>query len=178
MNVYQANEANDEDSHLNVLVAYEDFAAGTRAMAMLKRVGNQCGRQARLIHTMWRFDVLSDASYFELAVSEALAADIIVISAREGKSLPQRIREWISHWLLMKIRRPVALVATLDYPQVRIKREACVLPYLAKLAHYGNMPFFANGGGRANGNGLAPINVRHSSSVEPLPRETAPCGQF
>jgi len=174
----EANEGNEDDSRLIVLVAYEDFAAAIRAMAMLKRVGNQCGQQARLIPLIWRFDVLADDSYFELAVGDALAADIIVISAREGKTLPQKIREWIAHWLLVEDRRPPALVATLDYHPVRMKRQSCVLPYLAKLAHYGNMPFFANDGDRASGIDPAPISVRHSSSGQLLPGEPVHCDLF
>ena len=143
----QTMTTNEDNSDMKVLVAYEDFAAGTRAMAMLKRVGSQCGQQGQLVHIMWRFDVLSDESFFELAVSEALAADIIVIATREGKSLPQRIRVWIARWLLMKNRRPLALVATLDYHRDKQHSKRCVLPYLEKLAHYGKMRFFANDAG-------------------------------
>ena len=149
---------NEENPDTNVLVAYEDFAAGTRAMTMLKRIGNQCG-PGQLIHMMWRFDVLSDESFFELAVNEALAADIIVIATREGKSLPQRIKDWIARWLLMKDRRPMALVATLDYRPAKLSSKGCVLPYLTKLAHYGKMQFFANGSEAATRLNLAKINA-------------------
>jgi hypothetical protein len=133
-----------ENPKMKVLVAYEDFAAGTRAMAMLKRVDSQCDRPGQLIHRMWRFDVLADADFFDLAVREALGSDIIVIATREGKSLPQKILDWIARWLLMKDSRPLALVATLDYPPIKASSEGCVLPYLTKLAHYGNMQFFSN----------------------------------
>jgi hypothetical protein len=147
--------SNKGNENMNVFVAYEDFSAGARAMAMLKRVGSQCGQRAQLIHMMWRFDILSDESLFELAVSEALAADIIVIATREGRNLPQRIRDWIAHWLLMKDRRPLALVATLDYDSLNPVGEGCVLPYLTKLAHYGGMQFFATVSGEANVGDLA-----------------------
>jgi len=144
---FQTMKTEEKNPDTNVLVAYEDFAAGTRAMAMLKRVDSQSDQPGQLVHMMWRFDVLSDESFFELAVSEALAADIIVIATREGKSLPQRIRLWIARWLLMKNRRPLALVATLDYHRNQQHSKRCVLPYLEKLAHYGKMRFFANDAG-------------------------------
>jgi hypothetical protein len=127
---------------LQVLVAYEDLAAGKRAMEMLERVSRQCGEPGRWVHSMWRFDVLADATYLTVAVSEALTADIIVIAAREGEPLPQRVRDWIAHWLLVKKDRPAALVATLDYPR---PAQPCVLPYLEKSAHLGRLQFFANG---------------------------------
>jgi hypothetical protein len=136
---------------MNVLVAYEDFAAGKRAIAMLKRVDSQCGGPGQLTHMMWRFDVLADGDFFDLAVQEALAADIIVIATREGGSLPQRIRDWIARWLLMKQSRPQALVATLDYPRAKPAGAGSVLPYLTKLALFGKMQFFANGGGHSHG---------------------------
>jgi hypothetical protein len=147
----------EQTQPVNVLIAYEDFAAGARAMAMLKRVDVQCGEPGQLIHMMWRFDVLADADFFDLAVREALAADIIVIATREGKRLPQRIRDWIARWLLMKKSRPLALVATLDYPprKARSSSEGCVLPYLAKLADYGKLQFFANDGRQSHGFDLA-----------------------
>jgi len=145
----------EQSQPLRVLVAYEDFAAGTRAMAMLNRVESQSGEPGELTHMMWRFDVVADADFFELAVKEALKADIIVIAAREGKGLPQRIKDWIARWLLMKQSRPLALVATLDYRPVKASSEAPVLPYLAKLASFGKMQFFANGSSPDTGNDLA-----------------------
>jgi hypothetical protein len=155
---FQTMKTEEENLDMKVLVAYEDFAAGTRAMAMLKRIGSQCGA-GQLIHMMWRFDVLSDESFFDLAVNEALAADIIIIATRDGKSLPQRIKDWIARWLLMKERRPLALVATLDYHSAKPRSQSCVLPYLTKLAHYGQMQFFANGGADATGFNFAKINT-------------------
>ena len=100
-----------------------------------------------MIHTQTirRFDVLSDPSFLELAVSEALAADINVIAMSEGKGLPQKVRNWIARWLLMKQDRPLALAASLDHHRVKASDQRSVLPYLAKLAHYGKMQFFANG---------------------------------
>jgi hypothetical protein len=145
----------EENNLVTVFVAYEDFAAGIRAMAMLKRVDNRCDQPGQLLPIMWRFDVLSDASFFELAVSEALAADIIVIATRKGKGLPQRIKDWIARWLLLKQRRPLALVATLDYRPVKASSKASVLPYLAKLARFGKLQFFANHDGYVTGVELA-----------------------
>jgi len=152
-------ESKGESCPVNVLVAYEDFASGTRAMGILKRIDNQCGQPGQLIHMMWRFDVVADADYFDHAVREALASDIIVIATREGKSLPQRIRDWIARWLLMKTERPLALVAALDYPPAKASKEVHVLPYLSKLAQYGKMEFFANGNGNAHGFDLPGIDA-------------------
>lgn len=149
----------EQSQPLNVLIAYEDFAAGTRAMGMLNRVNSQCGEPGQFNHMMWRFDVLTDPEFFELAVSEALSADIIVIAARKGQGLPQRIRDWIARWLLMKQRRPLALVATLDYRPVKSSKQATILPYLSKLASFGKLRFFANAGSAASGAELANLPV-------------------
>jgi hypothetical protein len=132
-------------SDLQVLVAYDNFTAGTRAMEMLKRINRQCGGPERMAHVMWRFDLISDASFFELAINEALAADIVVIATIEGIELPQKIKDWLIRWLLVKEYRPLALVATLDYTLTKADKHDCVRPYLAKLAGFGKMQFFANG---------------------------------
>ncbi len=159
-------KTNLKEHDINVLVAYEDFAAGCRAMALLKRVGSQCGGPGRLIHMMWRFDVLSDPCYLELAVSEALAADIIIIAMREGRGLPQKVRNWIARWLLMKEDRPLALAASLDHDREKTSDQVCVLPYLAKLAHYGKMQFFSNRCAQATGVDLGGAKVNATLQSE------------
>ena len=164
-------KTNLEENDINVLVAYEDFAAGCRAMAMLKRVGSQCEGPGRLIHMMWRFDVLCDPSYTEHAVSEALAADIIIIAMREGKGLPQKVKSWIARWLLMKEDRPLALAASLDHNGVKANDQVCVLPYLAKLAQYGKMQFFSNRCAQAAGVDLGSAKVNAISQPETLSNE-------
>lgn len=130
---------------LRVLVAYDNFISGKRAMALLKRVDGPGGAGGRLSHIMLRFDLMADPAFFELAVNEALAAEIVVIATAEGKDLPQQVRAWIVRWLLVKETRPLALVVTLDHKLVRAGEPPCVSPYLAKLAHYGKMQFFTNG---------------------------------
>jgi hypothetical protein len=152
-------KTNQPENNMRVLIAYEDFAAGNRAMAILKRIGRQCGGPGRLIHMMWRFDVLSDSSFLELAVSEALAADIIVIAARDGQGLPQKVRHWIARWFLMKEDRPLALLAALDHNRVQGSGTGHILPYLAKLAHCGRMQFFSNGNDQATGVALGRIKT-------------------
>lgn len=159
------------ENAINVLVASEDFAAGCRVMAMLKRVGSQCGGPGRLIHMMWRFDVLSDPSFLEPAVSEALAADIIIIAMREGKGLPQKVRNWMARWLLMKEDRPLALAASFDHDREKTSDQGCVLPYLARLAQYGKMQFFSNRCAQATGVDLGSTKVNAIKQPETMSKE-------
>jgi len=145
---------------VRVLVAYEDLAAGRCAMEMLQRIGHQCGGASRLVHLMWRFDVLADSSCSELAANEALEADIIVIATREGDGLPQPVRDWIARWLLTKADRPTALVAALDHDRVPAGGQRRVRPYLEKLADCGKMQFFANGSGMVPSDSACKVDMR------------------
>lgn len=135
-------------NHIKVLVAYDSFRSGCRAMALLKRLGGG-GAAGELTHVMVRFDLLADAAFFELAVGEALAADLVVIATIEGRELPREVRDWLGQWLLRRQDVPQALVGTFDYSQTKACGPGCVSAYLEKLAGYGKMPFFTGGGDRA-----------------------------
>jgi hypothetical protein len=131
---------------LRVLVVYDSFIAGTRALALLRRVDGQCGAGGRLTHIMLRFDRLANPIIFELSVKAAQETEILVISTSEGMQLPQKVRAWIDQCLLRRETRPLALFASLDHDLMKPDDQACVGPYLAKMARGGKMEFFTDGG--------------------------------
>ncbi len=136
-------------NHIKVLVAYDNFSSGCRVMALLKRLGGGAATLDDLTHVMVRFDLLADAAFFELAVGEARAADLIVIATCEGRELPREVRDWLGQWLLRRDDVPQALVGTFDYGRTKVCGPGCVSAYLEKLAGYGNIPFFTSGGDQA-----------------------------
>jgi len=132
---------------LVVLVACEDATTAPRACALLTRVGRKAGAKGRLIYSWWTFGVLASTSLRQLAASEAAAADMIMIAAREGPGLPEAVKDWISLCLATgEYRpRPRALVALLEPDKKQNGASRGVLSELEHLAEAGAVDFLANG---------------------------------
>jgi len=130
---------------IKVLVAYDNFSSGCRAMGLLKRLAERGGGAGGWTHTMIRFDLMADATFFELAVNEALTADIVVIATMEAMELPRRVQDWVVQWLLRKEDVPQALVATFEEGGTKPNGQGFISDYLEKLADYGKIPFFSTG---------------------------------
>jgi hypothetical protein len=87
---------------------------------------------------MWKFDVLSIPKLGEIAVRDAMTADIVIVSSH-GDDLPAHVKSWAESWLDSP-GTPLALVVLFDRqsPQTWATRE-----YLANVARRGKMAFFA-----------------------------------
>ena len=164
-------EPSESVSDLRVLVAYEDLPAGIRAMAILERVDREFVGAGRAVHMMWRFDELSDPYLFRIAVTEALAADVIVISAHEAEKLPQEIRDWIARWLLTKDDRPRTLIAALQPNGVSARNQQHILTYLQKVAHHGKLEFFAAGSKMESAVNQGSLSAEDAQRTEPFVAE-------
>jgi len=139
-------QMNFSAGNIKVLVAYDNFSSGCRAMEILKRLAGRGGVSGELTHFMMRFDLMADATFFELAVSEALVADMVVIATMERMELPQRVQDWVVQWILRKQDAPQALVATFEENGNKMKEAGGVAEYLEKLAGYGRIQFFSTEG--------------------------------
>ncbi len=160
------NEAFDPVSDLRVLVAYPNAAFARRAKVMLQRVGQAAGEQGRLIYSLWDFSCLAEPRLLQIATEEALAADIIIFSAPEGKSLPKSVRDWVSRWLLLKKEIPQALVACLHHEESPAPTDPILLRYLASVAECGDMSFFAAGNGSEVRADLAELRVKREGTSQ------------
>ena len=132
---------------LVAIVVCEDPMTAPRACALLTRVARQAGTEGRLIYSWWTFGVLASASLRQLAASEAAAADMVVVAAREGPGLPESIKDWIGLWLANGEHhpRPRALVALLEPDKKQNGASRGVLSDLKHLAEADAVNFFANG---------------------------------
>ena len=125
----------------NVLIAYEDFETGKHAKKTYDFLVENLGHDCRFTNQMWKFDVLSIPKLREIAVKDALTADIIILSSH-GDELPGHVAAWIESWL-REAHNALALVALFDGAnttggQLRATRE-----YLARVAERGKMEFFS-----------------------------------
>jgi hypothetical protein len=124
-----------------VLVVYEDFAAGRRANDTCSFLLAQLGGEFELRSELWKFEVLRDPEHADMAAAEALEADAIIVATHGTKPLPAEVTSWIDRWLPLREGRTGALIALLGggpNPQQ-------VLPpaygYLEKVAKAANMDF-------------------------------------
>ena len=176
------NEPFDPAKDLRVFVAYLNAPFAHRAKATLERIGQDASEQGRLVYTMWDFNSLAEPMLSGIASGEALAADIIVFAAPEAKCLPKGVRDWIADWLLRKKDFPQALVAvaSLHRDPEQAQAEPVLPRYLARVAKYGSMHFFAEGSdGKAQVDrdkvraGLAGESGTAGQKVFPLPAPLA-----
>ncbi len=133
----------DADAHptFDVLIVYEDFETGKHAKKTYDFLVEHLGRDCLFSHQMWKFDVLSLPKLRDMAVKDAAAADIIIISSH-GDELPAHVKTWIESWL-QEPGNPLALVALFDRPQENASEARTVRAYLAGVARQGKMEFFA-----------------------------------
>jgi hypothetical protein len=123
----------------NVVIAYEDVETGKYAKETYDFLVENLGQDCAVASQMWKFDVLNIPTLHELAVNDALLADVIIISSKGG-ALPLQVQTWFGAWLSGP-HSAIALVALFAGPQ---PQTAQVRTYLEDIAKRGRMEFFAH----------------------------------
>jgi hypothetical protein len=131
----------DENPSLNVVIAYEDFETGKRAKRTYDFLVENIGSGWQVTNQMWKFDVLVLPKLRDIAVDDAVRADIIMISSHEH-DLPAHVKKWIESWLAGE-SNPLALVALFESARAGAGPDNVARRYLANVARRGNMEFFA-----------------------------------
>jgi hypothetical protein len=129
------------NSALNVVIAYEDLETGKRAIKTYEYMVEQLGDQCLFSNQMWKFDVLMVPKLKDIAAKDAAAADIIIVSAHEGKPLPNEVKAWMETWLSYKSQAS-ALVGLFGNESV----NRPVRDYLAEVARRAKIEFFCQPG--------------------------------
>jgi len=122
-----------------VVIAYEDFEMGNHAKHLYDFLTQNLGEDFELSSQMWKFDVLSIPKLREIAIKDAIEADILVISSRGGQGLATGAKVWIESWLTQGTRAD-ALVALFG---CEVQETQTVRDYLADVACRGGLEFFA-----------------------------------
>jgi hypothetical protein len=81
------------------VLVYEDLETGTRAKDVCDHLLYQIEVDTEIDLALWRFDMLRDPDVNKRAVSQAAAADIIVLSVHDGSDLPPEVKLWLRRWL-------------------------------------------------------------------------------
>ena len=131
----------EPDPIFNVVIAYEDFETGKQAKETYDFLVSNLRRECRFTNQMWKFDILGIPKLREMAVKDALMADIIIISCHGNNNLSADVQTWINSWSHEK-GNSIALVALFgnacDDSDINTVRD-----YLADVAKRARMEFFA-----------------------------------
>ena len=130
---------------LETVVVYEDFATACHARRASAEWLQQAGRQVKISHTMWKFNLLQNHKLKEMAADDAAAADLVIIAAQEDKDLPDEVKSWINLWMERPLGRGAILLVVAERPGEHHESAGPACAYLRQVAQRGNLDFIAAG---------------------------------
>jgi hypothetical protein len=133
----------DETPSLKVVIAYEDFATGQRAMRTCQRLMDELGQEFQVRTSLWKFEVLRLPSLKKAAAEDAAEAEMVIISAHGMGDLPAEVHDWMALWLTKKQGGASALVALLDAAKDDAEGRSPAQSYLQGMARKANLDFFS-----------------------------------
>lgn len=134
----------DLEAHrlLKVIIAYEDFATGHRAMRACENLIGQLGREFQFQTSLWKFEILRLPKLEPMAGQDAVEADVVIISAHGRGELPAEVKKWMERWLSRTQEVAKALVALLDEEEEGAEEDCRVGSYLQEFARKAHFDFF------------------------------------
>jgi len=103
-----------QSTRFNVVIMYEDFGTGKRAKKALDYVAEELGNDLEFRHSMWRLDILQEPKLNAMAAPALAEADLLLISLREDRQFPAKIRALIDERLAQTANHDCALVALFE----------------------------------------------------------------
>jgi hypothetical protein len=135
--------------NINVVIAFEDAAAGNHADAFYQHLNSRLGGEFELTRYQWSFNLLEDVNVRDVAAHDAATADIVIIATHGDAELPEHVDAWFQAWV-GRNAGPMALVALFDQPALSRESREEVRESLARIAQTGGMDFFAEPDNSAN----------------------------
>ncbi len=83
---------------LNILVTFADTPTRERAVRIHGLLVDELGEDYSLHFTWWKFNLFACADLFEVAVEEAVKADMLLFSVHAAERWPPRVQSWIEAW--------------------------------------------------------------------------------
>src|SRR5262245_13270015 len=120
----------EPNSPIKVVIGYEDFQTGERAMQSCKRLLEQLADQFEFSTKVWKFDILRMPKLRDLAAQDMAEADLVLISAHGRGELPSELRRCLGTLPGRKRCGAKALVALLDRADGSAAEESPAHRYL------------------------------------------------
>lgn len=125
------------------MIVHEDEATCQRAKAALNEWSRRFDPTGTGIKTkLWKLDSLAQPLMNELAIVEAVTADVLVLSLHGTRELPEAVHDWLGGWLERKEERPYSLGIILDPHVLSQGKNHPVVAYLEQVAAIGAAEVF------------------------------------
>jgi len=128
----------------SVVVLYEDRETRDRVLEVSRHMAIQVGDEIQLKFSWWRFDFLQDPELAQQAANAASVADMLLVSAHPGRSLPLEFTQWIERWLPGRGYRESVLVALIG--SGHDATDDAATEYLRGIATRARMDYLAQSG--------------------------------
>jgi hypothetical protein len=135
-------EGTEMTCNINVVIAFEDAAAGKHAQAFYDHLKERLGAEFEFTRYQWSFNLLEDSLVSNAAAQDAAMTDIVIIATHGTSQLPEHVDRWFQAWV-GRNAGPMALVALFDQPTVSSETREEVRSSLARIAQTAGMDFFA-----------------------------------
>jgi len=153
----------DTNYALNVLIVYDNLAAGQRGMRMCCDLACQQDGDLEFRPRLWRLDLVSDPVCGGFAIADAVNADLLIISTSGQSGLSQAAQRWLRFCLARKRGTGAVIVALLGTDENVHGADFLNIQFLQSAVKEAGLDFFAPlanrkevlGNVRATGNRVA-----------------------
>lgn len=152
---------------LRVLIAYNDLAAGKRAMRVMADLGKGLGDEIEFQPIPWSFDLLMDMDWGEVATRDAVQADILIITTSSASPLPPVVGRWAEAAISRKRGTAAAVVALFGTEENPDAAGSSRLEAIQRAAQQAGLDFFAPAPREELDKAIARIH-RRSEMVTPV----------
>ncbi len=140
---FDPTPAETEQQALRVVIVYNDLAAGKHAMQVMVDVWKELAADIEFKPLPWRFDLLSDEDWHEVAALDAVRSDILIISTSSAHPLPPTVGRWVEDVISRKHGRASAVVALFGPEECPDDGASPRLQAIQSAAQRAGLDFFA-----------------------------------
>ncbi len=128
---------------MNVVIAYDDIAAGQHAVRILGDVADNFGGDIELRPQLWAFRFLETPEWRVLAGRDVLDADMLIISTSSESELPAAVRSWFNSCLTQRCGADLAVIALLGRPGKLDEPYSARFQFVQRAVREASVDFFA-----------------------------------
>lgn len=136
-------EAPEADHPLRVVIAYNEIAAGKRAMRVISDLGRELGEDINFLPFPWSFELLADTDWGEVAAGDAVRADILIIATSSTGPLPPAVGRWTEAAITRKQGTAAAVIALFGPEENPDGADSSRLEAIKHAARQAGVAFFA-----------------------------------
>lgn len=154
------------DWRLEVSLAYQDLATGLRARRFLEDLLASSQIQAEINLTLWNLSLFHLTEIRELAVLNAVKADLVVLSLRGDNGLEAETEKWLAQWVTGRGEEECALAVLIHSNVQEMDSIGLMLFWLQQVTRSTRVRLFV---------GFIPIvTAEAAASSQPASQENKP----